>query len=61
MFSGTRVPIESLFDNLEAGMPLDKFLDEFPSVKRDQAPAVLEMASKILSSEKAREWYETTA
>lgn len=61
VFNGTRVPIESLFDNLEAGMSIDEFLDEFPSVKKDQALIVLEIASKILSSEKAGEWYETTA
>ncbi|SKB48649.1 DUF433 domain-containing protein [Dyadobacter psychrophilus] len=37
VFSGTRVPIESLFDHLEAGVSLDEFLDDFPTVSREQA------------------------
>ena len=40
VFSGTRVPIDSLFDHLEAGVSLDDFLDDFPSVTRDQAVAL---------------------
>lgn len=59
VFRGTRVPIESLFDNLEAGMSLDEFINDFPSVTKKQAIAVLDMAGKIVSSAKAREWYET--
>jgi uncharacterized protein (DUF433 family) len=43
VFRGTRVPIESLFDNLEAGMSLDEFLQDFPSVKKEQALAILEI------------------
>lgn len=41
-FTGTRVPVKSLFDYLEAGDSLDQFLDQFPSVARAQAVAVLE-------------------
>jgi uncharacterized protein (DUF433 family) len=48
VFSGTRVPVQSLIDYLEAGHPLDQFLDEFPSVTRDHAIAVLELAKRAL-------------
>jgi len=44
VFRGTRVPIQNLFDYLEGGDPLDEFLRQFPSVKREQAVAVLEEA-----------------
>jgi len=44
VFVGTRVPIRSLFDYLEAGETLDEFLNQFPSVKRAQAVAVLALA-----------------
>ena len=44
VFTGTRVPVASLFDYLEAGETLDEFLRQFPSVKRDQAIAALDMA-----------------
>lgn len=50
VFKGTRVPVQTLFDHLEKGIPLDEFLDDFPTVTRDQAVAVIEMASKLLSS-----------
>jgi uncharacterized protein (DUF433 family) len=42
VFAGTRVPVQSLFDHLEAGDSLDDFLEGFPSVKRKQAVTVLE-------------------
>jgi len=41
-FTGTRVPVSSLFVNLEGGVSLDEYLDAFPAVKRAQALAVLE-------------------
>jgi uncharacterized protein (DUF433 family) len=41
VFKGTRVPIESLFDHLEGGASLDQFLEDFPSVSREQAGKVL--------------------
>src|SRR3990172_2179528 len=44
VFVGTRVPAQSLFDYLEGGETLDEFLHQFPSVKREQALAALEMA-----------------
>ena len=40
VFAGTRVPVQNLFDYLQAGDSLDKFLEEFPSVTREQAVAV---------------------
>jgi uncharacterized protein (DUF433 family) len=44
VFIGTRVPVQSLFDYLEGGETLDEFLRQFPSVKREQAIAALEIA-----------------
>ncbi|MGA2230148.1 MAG: DUF433 domain-containing protein [Tepidisphaeraceae bacterium] len=41
-FSGTRVPVKSLFDYLEDGETVDFFLEQFPSVKREQVVALLE-------------------
>ena len=43
VFAGTRVPVMALIDYLEAGRPLDEFLDDFPSVSRFQAKGVLEL------------------
>ena len=43
VFVGTRVPVESLFDHLKAGDSIDVFLDGFPSVKREQVVAVLDL------------------
>jgi uncharacterized protein (DUF433 family) len=44
VFVGTRVPVYNLFDYLEAGDSLDKFLASFPSVSREQSIAALELA-----------------
>lgn len=52
VFSGTRVPIKNLFDYLEGGEDLAEFLDDFPSVSKEAALAVLDMAKKSLTSEK---------
>jgi uncharacterized protein (DUF433 family) len=41
VFRGTRVPVSALFDYLAAGDPLERFLDHFPTVKREQAVAIL--------------------
>jgi len=49
-FRGTRVPVDSLIDYLEAGDSLDEFLDNFPSVSRDAAIAALEAAKAVLTS-----------
>jgi uncharacterized protein (DUF433 family) len=42
VFKGTRVPVETIFHYLKAGDPLDEFLDDFPTVSREQAIALLE-------------------
>lgn len=51
VFKGTRVPVQCLFDHLEKGISLDEFLEDFPSVTKEQVIAVLEIAGKLLSSE----------
>ena len=50
---------ESLFDYLEAGFPLDEFLEEFPTVSKDQAIALLAIANKLLTSKNVAELYAT--
>jgi len=52
VFAGTRVPIQNLFDYIEGGEDLSEFLDDFPSVTKTAALAVLEMAKTSLTSEK---------
>jgi uncharacterized protein (DUF433 family) len=52
VFSGTRVPVQTLFDYLEGGDRVEEFLDDYPTVTKDQAIEVLEMAKKTLSTEK---------
>jgi uncharacterized protein (DUF433 family) len=49
VFRDTRVPIKTLFDHLEAGDSLEVFLDDFPSVSRELAVAVLEAARASLT------------
>ncbi|MEM8893780.1 MAG: DUF433 domain-containing protein [Bacteroidota bacterium] len=58
VFSGTRVPVQSLFWHLEKGISTDEFLDDFPSVTKDQVIAVLEIANKIVNSAQLRQLYE---
>jgi len=48
VFYGTRVPIKNLFDCLEAGDTLNEFLDQFPTVAREQALQVLEASRETL-------------
>ena len=50
VFDGTRVPIKNLFDYLETGETIEAFLDDFPSVKREQVLKLLEFSQKILFS-----------
>ena len=49
VFVGTRVPVKNLWDYIEAGDPLDRFLDHFPTVSREQAVAALELAKDMLT------------
>ena len=46
VFTGTRVPVRSLFDHLEAGDSIDDFLEGFPSVRREQVIALLEVSQE---------------
>lgn len=50
VFAGTRVPAQTLFDYLEAGDSLDEFLDDFPSVRREQATQLLASFKRALLS-----------
>jgi uncharacterized protein (DUF433 family) len=43
-FSGTRVPVASLFDHLKQGVTVDEFLDDFPTVRREQVDALLDQS-----------------
>lgn len=61
VFKGTRVPVESLFDHLEAGVSLDEFLDDFPTVSREQAVDLLTIANKLLTSKNVAELYAAVA
>jgi len=51
-FRGTRVPVDSLIDYLEAGDSLDEFLNNFPSVSREAAVAALEEAKALLTRQR---------
>jgi uncharacterized protein (DUF433 family) len=51
VFRGTRVPLRSLFDYLEGGETLDEFLRQFPSVRREHAIALLELARENLAAD----------
>jgi len=48
VFVGTRVPVSALLDNLEVGVSLDEFLENFPTVKREQAVQVLKYFKSTL-------------
>jgi len=53
VFNGTRVPVESLFDHLESGISLNDFLQDFPSVSKEQAIGVLTLANELINSKTA--------
>lgn len=48
VFRGTRVPVDTLLSNLEAGLSLDEFLENFPTVSREQALQVLGFSRSTL-------------
>jgi uncharacterized protein (DUF433 family) len=48
VFTNTRVPVRNLFDYLKAGHSLNEFLEDFPSVKKDQAIQVIEHFENLL-------------
>ena len=51
VFAGTRVPFRALIDYLGAGQPLAEFLEDFPTVSRDQAVTALRMAAQALMAD----------
>lgn len=53
VFRGTRVPVQALFDYVEAGDPLERFLDHFPSVTKEQSVAALEEAANLMNERAA--------
>lgn len=53
VFAGTRVPFQTFIEYLEAGETLDAFLDDFPTVSREQAVSALELAKRLLLAETA--------
>ena len=50
VFKGTRVPVQSLFFHLEEGISLNEFLEDFPSVSKEQAEAVIELTGLLFQS-----------
>lgn len=52
VFTGTRVPIQSLFDYIETGETITEFLENFPTVRKEFALQVLEMAKRTMTTEK---------
>ena len=50
VFRGTRVPVKNLIDYLAGGDTLNQFLDDFPTVSREQAVAVLELVRDLLTA-----------
>jgi uncharacterized protein (DUF433 family) len=51
VFTGTRVLVQTLFDYMEGGDPLDDFLEDFPTVDREHAIAVIEKSKELLLSQ----------
>ena len=49
VFKGSRVPVQSLFWHLESGITVDDFLEDFPSVKKEQTIALLELMEYFLT------------
>jgi len=61
VFKGTRVPVQSLFWHIESGITVDQFLEDFPSVTKEQATKVLELSAQIFNSPKLLQLYESAA
>jgi len=54
VFRGTRVPIQNMFDCIESGETIDQFLDQFPTVSREQVNGILKLSKeRLLDSEVA--------
>jgi len=61
VFKGTRVPVISFFQHLESGVTIDNFILDFPTVKKEQCIALLELSEKIVTSKNFKQLYETAA
>ncbi len=61
VFKGTRVPVETLFDHLEAGISLNIFLEDFPTVTKAQAVGLLDWTNKLLNTKNLDKLYATVA
>ena len=61
VFTGTRVPVKTLFDYLRANHPLDDFLDDFPTVGRGHAQQVLEAVQQKIENPNDETIYEIAA
>lgn len=61
MFAGTRGPVQTLFEYLEAGDTVDEFLEGFPTVTREQAVAVLEAANVRVLTEVVKSHFSEEA
>ena len=59
VFKGTRVHVKTLFDYLKHGESLDEFLEQFPTVSKEQAKVVIEIAGEILTAKNLEQLYET--
>lgn len=61
VFKGTRVPVQSLFWHLEEGVTIDEFLEDFPSVSKEQVVQLLKLTNKMVHSPEIIQMYETIA
>lgn len=61
VFTGTRVPVKTLFDYLKANHRLDDFLDDFPTVARAQAQKMIEVVQSRIQEPSYEAVYETAA
>lgn len=61
VFSGTRVPVKNLFDYLKGGDTIDEFLEDFPSVKREQVLKLLSLAEQTFTFSEAEIYEESFA
>lgn len=58
VFRGTRVPVEILFDHLESGITIESFLDDYPTVSKEQVVQVLELVGQLFTTDKIKQFYE---
>ena len=61
VFKGTRILVESLFWHLEAGTGINDFLEEFPSVQKEQVEGILRTAAKLFDTTPIFTVYENVA